>query len=284
VSLSDVDVSARDGRIATRIPALDRVLGGDPDTGGGTGLVAGSMIVIGGGPGMGKSTLLMQLLHLVDLPGVRLYASGEESEAQVARSARRIGAADERIKVVRESCIESVLWHARELRAQILIVDSMHVMSSRESKGLPGSDHQVKATGQLLMEFTKSTGTATVAVCHVNADDGISGPRKLEHLGDVTLMLEHHDLLGEPFRALRQLKNRFGSTLPVGVLEMSERGLLSVDNESAAEIQKTKRSEDDMTPIAQELAHLYIELGGQIDAGLRDRIAGRLDLSPRGNP
>jgi DNA repair protein RadA/Sms len=280
VSLSDIDASARDSRIATGIAALDRVLGGDPETGG-MGLVPGSMIVIGGGPGMGKSTLLMQLLQLVDLAGVRLYASGEESEAQVARSASRIGAADGRIRIVREACIESVLWHASELRAQILIVDSMHVMSSRDSKGLPGSDHQVKATGHKIMEFAKSTGVTTIAVCHVNGDDGISGPIKLQHLGDATFMLEHHDL-GEPFRVLRQLKNRFGSTLHAGTFEMSDRGLISVDDDSAAEVRKARGSGDDMLPIAQELAHLYVELGGEIDAGLRDRIGGRLDLSPRG--
>lgn len=283
VSLADIDVSARDGRIATGMPALDRVLGGDPATGG-MGLVPGSMIVIGGGPGMGKSTLLMQLLQLVDLPGVRLYASGEESEAQVARSANRIGAADERIRIVREACIESVLWHASELRAQILIVDSMHVMSSRDSKGLPGSNHQVNSTGHKIMEFAKSSGITTIAVCHVNGDDGISGPITLQHLGDATFMLERHDLLGDPFRVLRQLKNRFGNTLHTGTFEMGDRGLISVDDDSAAEIQRARGSGDDMLPIAQELAHLYVELGGQIDAGLRDRIAGRLDLSPRGNP
>jgi DNA repair protein RadA/Sms len=203
-------------------------------------------------------------------------------------TARRIGATRPQIHVVHETNIESVLWHARELHAGIVVVDSIHTAQSTTSRGQPGSDHQVKACCQLLRQFSKATETIVVAVSHVNKDGDVSGAMALEHLGDATLMLslgiEGTDI-GPPWRELRAKKNRFGSTLEVGLLQMTDRGLVAAGESDAAnlaEIQKAsqdrKEREDGLIPVVHELLRRYVELGGKVDADLASRVAGKVDL------
>jgi len=273
VPITEVDVSADHTRRRTEIEPLDRVLGG--------GLVIGSMILLSGEPGAGKSTLLMQMVAAVARQGVvALYASGEESDRQVAMRAHRVGAAHPGIRLVHECTLEDVLWHAEQTRAGLIVVDSIHAVTSDSIGGIPGDPHQIKACSSILMRFAKSTETTVVVIAHVNGDGEINGPKTLSHDGDVTLMLS---MLGDDpndtRRELRATKNRHGSTAEVGMFEMAEDGLASLELGALPR----GAEPDAMQPIAQELLHRYLELGGVLDAGLRDRIGGRLDASPRGS-
>lgn len=280
VRLPDVEIGEGEDRIMTGIEPLDRVLGG--------GLVVGSLIILGGDPGTGKSSILWQVLDAVQQPGARLYATGEESVRQVTMTARRIGAANPQIHVVHETQIESVLWHARELQAAIVVVDSIHCAQSEASRGQPGSDHQVKACCHLLRQYAKSTDTTVLAVSHVNKDGDVSGAMALEHLGDATLMLslgiEGTDI-GAPWRELRAKKNRFGSTLEVGLLQMTNRGLVAAGEGDAADLADRRRAsqeradrEGGLVPVVHELLRRYAELGGIVDDDLAGRLAGKVDL------
>lgn len=231
-----------------------------------------------------NSTLLMQMTASASCDGCRLYATGEESTAQVAMRAHRIGATLPDIQIVQETDVEAILWHAVDRKARIVVIDSIHAISSSKVSGLAGSDYQVKTCAQLLMAFAKSTGVATIAISHVNKDGDISGPRNLEHAGDVTLMFERSEL-GDPWRTLRAQKNRFGSELEFGMFQMLDSGLVPIHKGCEPELDPAAHGDhDQMLPIAQELLHRVLELGGVIDDGLRDRIAGRLDLVPRGAP
>ncbi len=273
ISITDVDVSAKETRIVTGIEPLDRVLGG--------GFVIGSMVLLGGMPGAGKSTLLMQMMAAAAHDHFVLYATGEESVAQVAMRARRVDAAQPNIKLVRETDLDGILWHARREQASVIVVDSIHTIRSSEVSGMPGSDYQVKICGQFLMAFAKDTGCIVVVISHINKEGDISGPMNFEHAGDATLMLGQSEL-GEPWRELRAIKNRFGSTAEVGMFQMANEGLVPVGYDAVPDRADTA-SRDQMEPVAQELLHRYLELGGIVDGGLRDRIAGRLDLNPRGS-
>ena len=273
VPITEVDVSFEHTRRRTEIEPLDRVLGG--------GLVIGSMILLSGEPGAGKSTLLMQMVAAVARQGtVALYASGEESDRQVAMRAHRVGAAHPGIRLVHECTLEDILWHAEQTRAGLIVVDSIHAVTSDSIGGIPGDPHQIKACSGILMRFAKTTETTVVVIAHVNGDGEINGPKTLPHAGDVTLMLgKLSDDPNDTRRELRAVKNRHGSTAEVGMFEMAGDGLLSLEPGSLAQ----EREPDAMQPIAQELLHRYLELGGEMDAELRDRIGGRLDTIPRGN-
>jgi len=219
---SIAEVAERDGapRASTGIGELDRVLGG--------GLVAGSVVLVGGDPGIGKSTLLVQALA-----GLRrdvLYATGEESCAQTAMRARRVGAAAATIAIVAETDIDRVLVHARERAPAVLAVDSIQTAFAPDLDSIPGSLAQVRECASRLVQFAKTTGTPTILVGHVTKDGGIAGPKTLEHLVDVVLQLEGD---GGPYRILRAHKNRFGSTQEIGVFEMRGAGMAEVASPSA---------------------------------------------------
>jgi DNA repair protein RadA/Sms len=215
------EISAKD-RHSTLIGELDRVLGG--------GLVAGSMVLLGGDPGVGKSTLLVQALAgLARSRGV-LYATGEESVAQTAMRARRVGAATERLSLVAETDVERILAHAHASRPAILAVDSIQTVYTPMLDSIPGSLAQVRECASRLVQFAKTTGTPTIVVGHVTKDGSIAGPKTLEHLVDVVLQLEGD---AGPYRFLRAHKNRFGSTQELGVFEMRGAGLEGVANPSA---------------------------------------------------
>jgi len=224
-----VEVGARD-RARTGIGELDRVLGG--------GLVAGSLVLLGGDPGVGKSTLLVQALSALaeavrlstGRAGPVLYATGEESVAQTALRARRVGATSANLQVVAETDIERILAHATACKAAILAVDSIQTVYTPALDSIPGSLAQVRECAGRLMQYAKTSGVPTIVVGHVTKDGGIAGPKTLEHLVDVVLQLEGD---GGPYRILRAHKNRFGSTQEIGVFEMRGAGMAEVPNPSA---------------------------------------------------
>ena len=217
------ELPAKD-RARTAIGELDRVLGG--------GLVAGSLVLLGGDPGVGKSTLLIQALAGLahDRAGGVLYATGEESVAQTALRARRVGAGEANVSVVAETDVEKILAHAARTQPAILAVDSIQTVYTPILDSIPGSLAQVRECASRLMQYAKTTGIPTILVGHVTKDGGLAGPKTLEHLVDVVLQLEGD---GGPYRILRAHKNRFGSTQEIGVFEMRGAGMAEVTNPSA---------------------------------------------------
>ena len=224
MSIAEVPESGGLGgpRRSAGIGELDRVLGG--------GLVAGSMVLLGGDPGVGKSTLLIQALAGLASGGTVLYATGEESVAQTAMRARRVGAARQPISIVAETDVEKILAHARAVSPAILAVDSIQAVYTPILDSIPGSLAQVRECASRLTQFAKTTGTPTIVVGHVTKDGALAGPKTLEHLVDVVLQLEGD---GGPYRILRAHKNRFGSTQEIGVFEMRGHGMAEVPNPSA---------------------------------------------------
>ncbi len=222
VAITDAEEIGAGARRTTGIGELDRVLGG--------GMVAGSLILLGGDPGVGKSTLLVQALAGLAGGGRVLYATGEESVAQTALRARRIGAAAAALSVVAETDVERILGHAQAQPPAVLAVDSIQTVYTPLLDSIPGSLAQVRECASRLMQFAKTTGIPTIVVGHVTKDGAIAGPKTLEHLVDVVLQLEGD---GGPYRVLRAHKNRFGSTQEIGVFEMRGAGLAEVKNPSA---------------------------------------------------
>ena len=210
-------------RIATGIGELDRVLGG--------GLVKDSLVLIGGDPGIGKSTLLLQASRtLADGAGPVLYASGEESAGQVKLRAERLGIAPDALYFVAENDLQAIEAHVRALRPRVLVVDSIQAVYLPSLESAPGSVAQVRECGARLMLLAKREGIATFLVGHVTKEGALAGPRVLEHLVDTVLYFEgerHH-----AYRVLRAVKNRFGSTNELGVFEMAAEGLSEVTNPS----------------------------------------------------
>jgi DNA repair protein RadA/Sms len=218
-------VDTRDApRLATGIAELDRVLGG--------GLVPGSLVLLGGDPGIGKSTLLLQALSGLSQKGpLVLYVSGEESTQQTAMRAERLAVRSERLLVLAETEIERILAETESLRPDVLAVDSVQTVYSSALGSIPGSVGQVREAAGRLLGMAKSRGVPTILVGHVTKDGNLAGPKTLEHLVDAVLYFEgdhagHH-------RVLRASKNRFGSTNEIGVFEMREAGLVEVENPSA---------------------------------------------------
>ncbi len=210
-------------RISTGLGELDRVLGG--------GLVPGSVVLIGGDPGIGKSTLLLQVLAALRdvLPG--LYVTGEESAAQVSQRARRLGLEPSGLKCLTETNVERMLSLAREQRPGFLVVDSIQTIYTELLQAAPGSVSQVRESAARLTRFAKEQGTAVFLVGHVTKEGGIAGPRVLEHMVDAVLYFEGDS--GSRFRVLRAFKNRFGAVNELGVFAMGDRGLREVPNPSA---------------------------------------------------
>ena len=219
--LSDV---AAEGeiRFSTGMGELNRVLGG--------GAVAGSLVLVSGAPGIGKSTLLLQICRSLCAGRKVLYVSGEESERQLKLRAERLGVAPEELYILSETRLSDILEAASELKPDILIVDSIQTMYNEENDSSPGSVSQVKDCTMSMMQLSKSSGITVFVVGHINKDGNIAGPKVLEHMVDCVLYFE-----GDPnssYRLLRAAKNRFGSTNEIGVFEMRDAGLVEVPNPS----------------------------------------------------
>jgi DNA repair protein RadA/Sms len=219
----DQVVVADEPRLPLASGELSRVLGG--------GLVPGSAVLISGSPGAGKSTLLIQALCELAKSETCLYVTGEESLAQIAMRAKRLGLATDQLKVMAETRIEVIadVWEANQPR--ILVVDSIQVMQSEGVDSAPGSVSQVRESAGFLIQKAKQTGTILIVVGHVTKEGNLAGPRVLEHMIDAFLMLEG-DADGR-FRTLRSIKNRFGAVNELGVFAMTEQGLKDVANPSA---------------------------------------------------
>jgi len=210
-------------RAETGIGELDRVLGG--------GLVAGSVILLGGDPGIGKSTLLLQAADALSRNRPVLYASGEESVRQVALRARRLGLESGTLRLVAETRIESILEEAVSARASVLVVDSIQTVHTELSESSPGSAVQVRESSARLVRFAKDTATTVLIIGHVTKEGLIAGPRILEHMVDTVLYFESDP--GSRFRVVRAVKNRFGAANEIGVFAMMDQGLREVRNPSA---------------------------------------------------
>lgn len=204
-------------RVSAGMEELDRVLGG--------GLLRGMAVLLGGDPGIGKSTLLLQAADALGRDGIVLYASGEESAAQIKLRADRLGMKND-IDILCETDLEHIIDEAIAVKCNVLIIDSIQTMFSEESAGAPGSVSQVRAATARLTRFAKDTGVVVFIVGHVTKDGNIAGPRVLEHIVDTVLYFEgdRH----EGLRLLRAVKNRFGSTNEVGVFEMCDNGMREV--------------------------------------------------------
>lgn len=214
-------------RCMSGVGEVDRVLGG--------GLVAGSVVLLGGAPGIGKSTLVLQIGgSLARQAGPVLYASGEESVSQVSARAARLGAAHDRLLLMAETRVEAILDAARSLdeTPAAVVVDSIQTVYTDSQDGLPGNLAQVRAVTGQLVSHAKSTGVPVVVVGHVTKDGQLAGPKLLEHLVDAVLAFEGED--ERATRLLRATKNRFGSTQELGVFEMTGDGLREIENPSAA--------------------------------------------------
>lgn len=219
--ISNLDTEA-ELRFSTGIGELDRVLGG--------GAVKGSLVLVGGAPGIGKSTLLLQLCGLVGGEQKILYVTGEESERQLKMRAQRLGVDNGQIYVLAETGLTEVLEAADELEPDIMIVDSIQTMFDPEVSSAPGSVSQVRECTMSIMRMTKEKGFTTFVVGHINKEGNIAGPKVLEHMVDCVLYFEGER--STSFRILRAGKNRFGSTNEIGVFEMVDTGLKELQNPS----------------------------------------------------
>lgn len=210
-------------RYLTGMQELDRVLGG--------GIVRGSLILVGGDPGIGKSTLLLQICEKVGEERKILYVSGEESERQIKMRAERLGVATENLYLISENDVETVLEYIQEVQPEVVIIDSIQTMHREDIASAAGSVPQVREATNAFMRIAKQTGTAMFLVGHVTKDGALAGPRILEHMVDCVLYFEGDRQMS--FRILRAVKNRFGSTNEIGVFQMENEGLVEVENPSA---------------------------------------------------
>ena len=210
-------------RVSTGIGEFDRVLGG--------GLVEGAVVLVGGDPGIGKSTLLLQAVAKMAATLPVLYITGEESLSQVAGRAVRLDLPLDNVNALAETQVEAILQHASVAKPRLIVADSVQTLWTESLTAAPGSVSQVRESAARLVRFAKETGTAVFLVGHVTKEGGIAGPRVLEHMVDAVLYFEGES--GSRFRLLRAFKNRFGAVNELGVFAMGDKGLKEVSNPSA---------------------------------------------------
>ncbi len=215
-------VKSTNERISTGFNELDRVLGG--------GLVNGSLILLGGEPGIGKSTLILQICEKINIKGKILYVSGEESAEQVKIRADRLNIKNENLLFLSETDINNIEEEIIKIEPELVIIDSIQTMYSNEITSAPGSVSQVREITAKIMRICKENGITTILIGHVTKDGNIAGPRVLEHMVDTVLYIEGERYFS--YRILRGVKNRFGSTNEIGMFEMQQEGLVEIDNPS----------------------------------------------------
>jgi DNA repair protein RadA/Sms len=219
--ISDIETGF-EKRCKTGIGELDRVLGG--------GIVQGSLVLVGGDPGIGKSTLLLQICENAGQKHKILYVSGEESEGQIKIRAKRLGVKTDNLYLISETDVEAIIENINDTKPDIVIIDSIQTMHREDISSAAGSVPQVREATNAFMHIAKSMGISMFIVGHVTKDGALAGPRVLEHMVDCVLYFEGDRQLS--FRILRAVKNRFGSTNEIGVFEMRDCGLCEVDNPS----------------------------------------------------
>ncbi len=272
--LSQVAIDAAE-RFPLPSAEFNRVVGG--------GLVPGSLLLIGGEPGIGKSTLLLQVSALVaQVRGKVVYVSGEETPRQIKLRSKRLGIEGEGLYLLAETNLEVILEQAEQLQPSLLVVDSVQTVYLSELEGIPGSINQVRQCTMRLMQWAKFGGVPVFISGHVTKEGAIAGPKVLEHIVDVVLYLE-----GEPFsayRLLRCVKNRYGSTNEIGVFEMKEKGLIEVENPSRAFLSQRddKAIGSVVVPVLEGSRPLLVEiqaLTNPTSFGLPRRTANGVDFN-----
>ena len=219
-TLEDVLTNGEVQRIPLGISEMDRVLGG--------GILPGSLILLGGNPGIGKSTLALQILPAFEKPV--LYISAEESEAQVGLRAKRLGVSSKKLHLSSENNIDLILDQVSLVKPELVVIDSIQTIFSDQLDSLPGSVSQIRECGQQFLQLAKQQDIAIIIIGHVTKEGVIAGPKMLEHMVDTVLYLEGDDKYDH--RILRSAKNRFGTTNEVGIFRMENNGLIEVDNPS----------------------------------------------------
>jgi DNA repair protein RadA/Sms len=222
LTLDSVPTSATP-RFTSEIDELDRVLGG--------GLVEGSVVLLGGDPGIGKSTILLQCLALISQQRQALYVTGEESPQQVSLRAKRLKLPADNLKLLSTTCVEEIIDQARKLRPAVMVIDSIQTIFSDSLQSAPGSVSQVRESAALLVRFAKQSNTAIFLVGHVTKEGQLAGPRVLEHMVDTVLYFEGDS--STRYRVIRAVKNRFGAVNELGIFAMTDEGLKPVSNPSA---------------------------------------------------
>jgi len=222
LNAADVELES-DARLSTGLSELDRVLGG--------GLVTGSVTLLGGDPGIGKSTLLTQCLANLGQQHRVLYTTGEESLQQVTLRARRLELPEDKLRLLAETRVEAILAHAEKEKPEVMVIDSIQTMYTELLTSAPGAVAQVRESAARMVRFAKQTGTSIFLVGHVTKEGALAGPRVLEHMVDTVLYFEGDP--GSRYRVIRAVKNRFGAVNELGVFAMDEKGLKAVSNPSA---------------------------------------------------
>ena len=213
----------QENRMMTGIGEFDRVLGG--------GMVKGSLILIGGEPGIGKSTLTLQSMGYVSKQGKKvLYVSGEESDSQIKLRAERLDALSENLLICSEICVEGIIQWIEKIRPEVLVLDSVQTFYTEDLQSAPGSIGQVREVAFKIFQEIKRRNLPTLLIGHINKDGAIAGPKSLEHIVDTVVYFEGEQ--GHAYRALRAIKNRFGPTPEIGVFKMAPTGLIPVENPS----------------------------------------------------
>jgi DNA repair protein RadA/Sms len=261
------------GRVTSAFPEIDRVLGG--------GLIPGALILLGGDPGIGKSTLLLQLLSSWAKQGKQaLYISGEESTEQIYLRANRLGVADAPIRMLTETSMEAIMEKLEELTPGIVVIDSIQTMFSELLESAPGSVSQVRECASMLLRFAKQHATAVILIGHVTKDGAIAGPRVLEHMVDTVLYFEgdsHYQ-----YRIVRAVKNRYGPSGEIAIFSMSDRGLREITNPSEFFLQSRADPQvgTAVVPVLEGSRVLIVEVQSLVNKshfGLPQRVASGIN-------
>jgi DNA repair protein RadA/Sms len=270
--ISEIDLS-QESRINLNSSEINRILGG--------GLVCGSIILIGGEPGIGKSTLSLQIA--LNCPNLTtLYVSGEESAQQIKLRASRLGASDAQCYLLSETSLETIILQAKELNPDILIIDSIQTLYTERIDSSAGSISQIRDCAMQLLKFAKESNTPVFVIGHITKDGTLAGPKVLEHIVDVVLQFEGDN--NHVYRILRAIKNRFGSTAEIGIFEMQHNGLREIENPSEILISQHKDSSFSGVAIAATMdgiRPLFIETQSLVSTaayGIPQRSATGIDV------